>query len=119
VGDGTVVDNLTHLVWERDFSSRISRADGITYCADLTLSGGGWRLPTAIELRSLVDETRVSPAIDLLFFPGTPGPAWSLFWSSSTRVGEVPICGMYVDFHDGSVGTGGGAGGSNYVRCVR
>jgi hypothetical protein len=57
-------------------------ADAQTYCQNLNLGGysSGWRLPTLIELESVVNDSVYNPAIDTTAFPGTPS-YW--FWSSS------------------------------------
>jgi len=116
LGDGTVRDNLTGLVWQQGVSPGVqSQAASITYCSTLTVpSGGGWRLPTVAELQTLVDESVSSPAIDTVYFPSTPSE-W--FWSSSSVAGS-PSYGWYVSFYYGNA--------SNLVavnpyraRCVR
>ena len=57
---------------------------GEHHCTDLVLdSHDDWRLPTRIELVSIVDYTRVTPAIDQSVFPSTPA---SEYWSASAYV---------------------------------
>ncbi|MBI5479639.1 MAG: DUF1566 domain-containing protein [Deltaproteobacteria bacterium] len=84
------------------------------YCAGLVTDGGvaGWRLPTRIELVSIVDYWRDNPAIDPVAFPSTPS---DFFWSSSPYVNAPPL-GWGVGFADG---TAWYSGPSARVRCVR
>jgi len=106
LGDGTVRDNNgSGLVWQQGFSpGGQTQAASVTYCASLALDGGGWRLPTFAELSSIVDSSRMMPAIDTSFFPGTPS---TFFWSSSSPGGTVSFTG------GGPFSEGGRA------RCVR
>lgn len=70
--DGTVIDNATGLMWERGSSTHLS-GSAAAYCSDLSLGGhNDWRLPEVLELRSLVDEHRNAPSIDVATFPETP-----------------------------------------------
>jgi hypothetical protein len=83
LGDGTVRDDVTCLVWQREVSGdTYAWADANGYCSSLSLAGGGWRLPSRIELVSLVDFTKAAPGptIDTIAFPNTPAEQ---FWSSS------------------------------------
>lgn len=101
---GTVLDNQTGLVWQQDFSPPMqSQAMALAYCDGLTIPGGVWRLPSVLELASLVDETRAgsgNPAIDTAIFPMTPG---EYFWTSSPLVGDATRS-WAVSFYDGAVG---------------
>ncbi len=75
-GDGTITDNVTKLMWQKTpTSDNYTRDDAIAYCA-ITLNtqasalGGhrDWRLPTIIELTSIVDFGRPAPpAVDPTF----------------------------------------------------
>ncbi len=121
-GDGTVTDTVTGLMWQETVAASTfawgaasSPGTAQSYCS--TLSTGGhadWRLPTGIELVSIVDWATLNPSIDSTYFPSTPG---SFFWSS-TPVAGSPFDAWYVDFGDGD---------TNYVdvtytynvRCVR
>lgn len=117
LGDGTVRDNATGLIWQQGFSpSELPQAECVAYCTTLTTSGGGWRLPSLLELCSIVDETRSDPAIDLSVFPGTPMA--SSFWSSSPVPGR-PFYGWYVDHFDGDPSFAYGSGVPRRARCVR
>lgn len=69
VGTDVVTDEITKLVWQRNMPAMpagcTSTNGGCTqdeariYCDSLTLEGASdWRLPTKIELESLVDDTR-------------------------------------------------------------
>jgi hypothetical protein len=71
--ENTVTDNWTGLTWEQSFSPNLSIADGMTHCASL-----GMRMPTQKELLTLVDPTRLNPAIDPVAFVGTPVDTWFL-----------------------------------------
>ncbi|NUS38286.1 MAG: DUF1566 domain-containing protein [Lysobacter sp.] len=56
---------------------RVSYADAEKACAAL---GEGWRLPTRMELESILDLTRHEPAVDTTRFPDTKS-GW--YWSST------------------------------------
>jgi hypothetical protein len=81
INTDTVLDRKTGLTWQR-LVDPVGRPwqDATATCANLTLAGGNWRLPSMRELQSLVDETRFDPAIDPVAFPDTPGVE---FWTSS------------------------------------
>ena len=70
-GDGTVQDNVTGLVWQSSVTaSQAFSWDDADLCAGLTLGGRVWRLPTRIELLSIVDFTRTGPAPRRRGIPG-------------------------------------------------
>ena len=75
---GAVHDSLTGLTWQQDSSlgGMPVFKDAAAYCQKLPLNGGGWRLPTIVELRSLVEHTAIKPAIDADAFPNTPFDEW-------------------------------------------
>lgn len=117
-GQGTVIDNVTKLMWQRSISaSSFTWGDAKIYCNGLNLAGfAGWRLPTAIELISLVDFTKPqnTSTIDADAFPNTPTD-W--FWTA-TPLAKVPTSAWIVSF--GSGDSSGNDGGAMFrVRCVR
>ena len=134
--DGLMVtDTITGLVWQRDGSgTRAGCSGGVdggtggltctwdeakSYCAALALGGvSGWRLPGVMELRTIVDFTRASPAIDPTGFPNTPFGNFNSdsFWTGSPSAFESDVA-WYVWFGNGD--------SSNFykttdkrVRCV-
>jgi hypothetical protein len=114
LGDGTVRDNVTSLVWQKTLSSSTyALADATTYCAGLALAGNGWRVPTRIEIESITDHTRTSPAINVTAFPGTP----AAFFLTSTpwAVRTPPVWG--TNFYEGL--SSNNLNGAARVRCVR
>jgi hypothetical protein len=73
VRDGLARDNTTNLTWQQTLDgTTTSEAGAENYCATLPLAGGGFRLPTVSELRTILDVTRIAPAIDPSAFPNTP-----------------------------------------------
>jgi len=115
-GDGTVTDNVTGLMWQRE-DDNVARtwANAITYCEGLTLAGhADWRLPDEYELQSIMDYGRYNPAIDTAAFPETNS---SYYWSSSTYAGypdgawDLYFTSGYVGYDDKTY--------TGYVRCVR
>jgi hypothetical protein len=118
---GVVVDTVTGLMWQRDVDpGQYTWANAKDYCANrLNLNGcSGWRLPTRIELVSLVDFTVAQNSghatIDANAFPQTPAET---FWSSSPMAGPAGNA-WNVPFSNGSTSTLG-VGFPLRVRCVR
>jgi Protein of unknown function (DUF1566) len=114
----TVRDNATGLTWQRMVQDvRFSnRTQASAFCDTLVLAGFiDWRLPNIVELVSLVDDTRISPAIDVSAFPN----AFDLFWTSSSPPGK-PNEPMIVNFNFGNAGAGFRIDTNPpYVLCVR
>jgi hypothetical protein len=134
-----IVDNVTKLRWQAKMPTVypgctasyvfVGRARGAgtgctweeakAYCARPELAeqlgGGDWRLPTKIELDSLIDPSRIN-AVDPLFddFP------IDSVWSSSPFPNPIPDglkMSWQVDFMEGAGGGRARAKGSR-VRCV-
>ena len=70
-----------------------------------------WRLPTVMELESIVDLSRHDPSIDTAFFANTQT---SLYWSSNTRAIETPYA-WYMNFTSGTASYNY----QSYGYCVR
>jgi hypothetical protein len=91
-----VADTLTGLVWRRcsegqswTGSTCSGSAGSYTWQEALgraKAAGLPWRLPDVKELASLVDDSRVDPAIDSAAFPGTPS-TW--YWTSTNCAGDA------------------------------
>jgi hypothetical protein len=121
-------DNYTGLIWQRDgnASGLLSWDAAVTYCANLTLGGHAWRLPSIRELATLVDEARVAPAINRTMFPnthyGSKSNNW--YWSSHRQRGSTTAS-WGINFDDGFTGFNAGAAGAwnywtaAYAKCVR
>jgi hypothetical protein len=111
-GGTVVVDAVTKLEWQKTASTSMSYGDAVAFCAKIA-PAKAWRVPTRIELVSLLDET-ANPRIAAVFGT-TPG---TFFWSASQ-----PEDGSrwLVDFGKNSpmVQARDEAGGSFPVRCVR
>ena len=117
--DSLVTDNVTGLVWQQTIStSMYTRAEASAYCAGLDYGGfsSGWRLPTVVELLSIVnlDANPPSPAIDAALFPNTPA-GW--FWTSTMDVIH-PGSAWCVIFTTGYA-IDSPVGDTSDVRCVR
>jgi hypothetical protein len=117
-GDGTVKDNVTGLVWQQTVSAETyTWEDALSYCAGLELAGTGWRVPTRIEVASIIDHTRTSPAINTTAFPCTPT---GFYWTSSPwAVTTPPARSWGTNFYEGLTSNNVWNTGLNRVRCVR
>jgi hypothetical protein len=146
-GDGTATDAASGLTWTTAASSeKFDWTAAVAYCDELTLAGGGWRLPTISELRTLIegcDGTMTDGACgvtdsclenacknascyacengggpnDGCYAPAVlTGPCES-YWSAS-EVADNEGVAWYVSFNDGHVWAYG-FGNHYYARCVR
>jgi len=122
-GDGSVTDNITHLLWQKQVDPTKRRWEGaVQYCEDLVLAGkNNWHLPTARELMDLTIPNQADPSINAALFPDTPP---GLFWTRSAPEGggNVPE-GSYdymvaVDFRFGDLESPLYKAEPCYVRCV-
>jgi Protein of unknown function (DUF1566) len=115
-GDDTVTDNVTQLMWQKTAPSTVySQTDALTHCSGLTQAGyDDWRLPTEIELISLIDFGSSSPCMDTRYFPNASSDA---FWSATPSSTSSALA-WGVTFLNGSVGTNAIALPYG-ARCVR
>ena len=115
-----VVDRETGLTWQRHVVSppTARMPDAESYCTQLTLAGGRWRLPQAAELLTLVEKQRAGPKIDQATFPDTPA-TW--FWTARPPQAfemwrDWPL---FVHFGHGLTGGPGIPQEGATIRCVR
>ena len=113
--DEVVTDSLTGLMWQRMYASSRNWDDAVDYCDELEYGGyTDWRLPSQLELLSIVDNGTINPSTDALAFRGTPsGRFWTSILQPSTEGGA-----RYVGFTYGQCSYYGKTKGC-YVRCVR
>ncbi len=89
LGDQTVLDRKTGLVWQKaDGDTDRTWEAAISYCDGLNLAGkSDWRLPNIRELESITDDSKSNPVIDITAIPGTDSAS---YWSSTTRINFTP-----------------------------
>lgn len=86
--EGVVRDKVTGMEWKLPIASENGVEEtpshgwegAKTHCESVAFDGGGWRLPTRIELTSIVDTTRTDPAYDVEYFPYL---SKSVYWTAS------------------------------------
>jgi hypothetical protein len=116
--DNSVTDLRTNLVWGLVVGAAQSASfdQALKYCAEYAPDAGAtWRLPSRIELVSLIDYTRSGPAIDTATFPVPAGWYWT---SSVVRPPTLPYRFWAVDFATGAVSDDPPAGARN-ILCVK
>ncbi len=116
---GTVLDNNTRLVWQKE-DDGVARTwdDAKTYCDNLSLdSYSDWRLPSKRELLGIVDYSQVlftdRLLADMEAFPNTKGTYWT-----ADEDGKYQYRYLQVNFLMG-VTWGAYSSSSAYARCVR
>lgn len=136
IGDKTVTDDVTHLVWQRNIPAMFegctgtlpsgagvpgeacSWAEAKKYCGAQTvadaLGGAGWRVPTKIELESLIDVLNYDPALDRNAFPVCQGG----FWTATPAASSPTTLAWFLNTTYGYPTLGPHWGGLQ-VRCVR
>jgi len=109
----TVTDNVSGLIWQKQYASSKSWTEALTYCENSIADGKyDWRLPNRNELASLIDYTKANGAVS-----DFPAIAAKKFWSSTTSAGSVTES-WTVDFADGTI-SAETKSETNYVLCVR
>jgi hypothetical protein len=106
--------------------------DAVAACTLSTLEGGGWRLPSLLELATLEDHSRIrvdtanGPHVDLRYFKDT----FADYYVSSTHVGQAYWSFNFGKLDPDTMKSGDpvrvdvsqpvpGRATTGYVRCVR
>ncbi len=98
LGNGTVLDQKTGLIWEQADSGRMPWLEAVRYCNQLDLANSrGWRLPFKDELKTLVSSIGSGENLDLKAFPEAQA---EVYWSLS-REEQQPDQVWGVSFADG------------------
>ena len=114
---GVVIDKVTHLQWQQAVDATLrDQPTAMSYCDSLDLAGTGWRLPSRIELLSIVDYTAINPWLNATVFSNTQP---DYYWTASP-VASQPLWAWAVDFGftDGIPFTMIKTT-EHFVRCVR
>ncbi|MGD2176182.1 MAG: DUF1566 domain-containing protein [Anaerolineae bacterium] len=130
-GDGTVADNVTHLMWQQTPpTTRVNWSDATSYCSSLTLGGHtDWRLPDAKALFSISDFSSGWPYLNTDYFDlsGQDVSKDEQYWSSNYYLAAATPAMSDTAFGINH-GTGhikaypalvSGGPGLKTVRCVR
>lgn len=118
---GEVYDTLTHLTWQRcsvgqHWTQNLACVGVIrqmSWEAAMSQAGGGWRVPTIDELKTLIAPSCSNPAINEEVFPDME--LYKLWYWTSTDTGSSV---WYVAFGGGSVHNADRSD-MNAVRLVR
>ncbi|MBN2573436.1 MAG: DUF1566 domain-containing protein [Deltaproteobacteria bacterium] len=114
-------------MWQRSATvTQYKRAEARARCERLRVGGyADWRMPSAIELVSIVDFDNFNPSIDAKLFPDTPlDPSTAThtpasYQVTSTTAGD-PLAGWLVEFSYGRTSLDTTSlDRSAYLRCVR
>ncbi|MFQ5465613.1 MAG: DUF1566 domain-containing protein [Thermodesulfobacteriota bacterium] len=129
-GNGTVTDNVTGLVWQRDDDGKtynwfeatgaydpLSNPGTIDVCGSVQLGGrSDWRVPTRRELVSIVDYATQGPGA---MVDGSFQGAKAGFYWTATPFPPTGVNAWTVRFDDGTIRSRGKGSVRAYVRCVR
>jgi hypothetical protein len=112
--DDTITDKVTGLTWQGTVdATQHTQDEAVALCA---AKGEGWRLPTRLELVSLVDYTIAAPGPTInATFTDTPA---TTFWTASAYYGDAKGDYWYVGF-DVGYSDYGIQNQAAQVRCVR
>jgi len=100
INNKLVEDTHTGLIWQnRDDGNKRPWADAKYYCDELVWAGRkDWRLPTALELSTIIDYGEYDPTISTEVFDSRASSYWS-----STASTIIPDGAWFVNFLNGVV----------------
>ncbi|MBF0137430.1 MAG: DUF1566 domain-containing protein [Magnetococcales bacterium] len=111
-GNGTINDKLTGLVWLKNANcfGGLGWRDALLAANSLAQGGcglkdnsvvGDWRMPNVIELKSLLDMSRLSPALPANHpFSSVQS---GIYWSSTTLSLSAYTQSVFIDFSSGEI----------------
>jgi len=125
-GSAAVRDNNTGLVWEQAPSTIATWTDARIQCVEKNVGGTrGWRLPSVVELMSLIDPSLINPLSQIPpIVPGVfTGVQSATYWSATSNADVNPSASAFsakllLNFNDGKVSSLAKGNATN-VWCVR
>jgi hypothetical protein len=118
VGSGAVSSSCCGFEWqEATAPGKYSWSEASEYCASLSRSGSGWRLPKIAELFSLVDLSDSSHSTPTINVDALSDTLREAYWSASPD-GDSGQASWSVSFDDGS-SQSSNVNAKLRVRCVR
>ena len=120
--DGTITDLITGLTWQTSDGGEMTWEMAVDYAKSLKLANhDDWRLPTSMELLSIMDHSRHAPAMNTTIFPPSTARYW---WTLSPRADDptriwVVNAGGGIGAHLKSMTPSAGGDRPVHVRCVR
>ncbi len=116
VGNGTIKDNYTGLVWQKNQAvDSMTWEQALAYANTFTLAGKtDWRIPNIKELQSLNMVNKMNPSFDNTFFTGIhTGNFWSStsMYNTPTQAWDIHTGYGIVSYHNKIV--------KDYVLLVR
>ena len=117
-GDGTITDNVTHLIWQKaPNTTTYTWEQAISYAESLALAGNSdWRLPNIKELVSINDETTNAPSANTTFFTTVVS---ARYWSATTQFAPGGTSAWFNDFQNFGITSYDLKTISHNVICVR
>ncbi|WP_415407796.1 PKD domain-containing protein [Sulfurovum sp. CS9] len=130
-GNGTVTDTMLQVIWQNDYNDNkgyasndtipnLSKTSAEAYCNEIDLAGcTDWRLPTRLELASLVEysKSRPGPVIDDVFITATVDIDYGMYWTGTDDASDTTQA-WFVRFGWGDTNRKPKTDTYN-VRCVR
>ena len=121
-GDGTATDNLTGLMWTTNATIQATWNNALSTCNSMTVGGhNDWRLPSVLELESLIDFSQKYPMA--LLSDGHPfvgvvpnGSANNDYWASTTYPGNSGYA-YLVSFYAGRTYYQSKGGSARVLAC--
>jgi hypothetical protein len=88
VGNGTITDNVTGLMWQKVDSGEMTWENAIAGASGITLGGySDWRLPTAQEAFCILNHD-LNSALNSTYFVSNSAGTPSYFWTSDLFYGD-------------------------------
>ena len=120
--DGTVTDNLTGLIWEQKTEGNeptiLTYEDATAYCENLSLGDSDdWRVPTRKEYSTLINMSRLSPSLDITYFPYYTSSATTIHYWTASDYHDDPTNVWRMQLSWGIIEVGSKEG-MNKIRCV-
>jgi hypothetical protein len=111
-------DPKTGLEWQRRSPGKMNWYEALEYARSLLLDGkNDWRLPTAIELETLIDRTTQLERVRPIMREEVPFRDTLSYWSSTTFAPNTHSA--WIVMFDGAYILSYYKSNEYYIRCVR